>query len=70
MNPTHTGRATVWLHKYQLRSARNEAEAIHLATSMALRDVPEATVKVMSTRRTPTGRWTVTVKRDRSEAEA
>ena len=68
--PTYTvkpGRATVWLATYRYANAlTGEAEAVTLATHQALRDVPEASVQIMSVRRTPTGRWAVTVKRIRS----
>ena len=65
--PTYTvreGRATVWLTSYRW-NLPTEAEAISMTDFAAKRDVPEATVKVMSTRRTPKGTWVITVRRSR-----
>ena len=59
------GRARVWLAPYRAIFAADEAEAVLLATRAALRDVPEATVEVWRVHRTPTGRYSVTLRRTR-----
>lgn len=45
--------------------AFSEAEARSLAASKAARDVPDATVEIVSVRRTPTGRYSVKIRRVR-----
>lgn len=59
------GRALIWTVRYQAIFALDEAEAVDLVTRAALRDVPDATVKVLSVRLTPAGRFSVIVKRER-----
>ena len=69
--PTYTvkpGRATVWIADYRFANVGwyTEDDVLTLAKNQALRDVPTASVQIIRTRRTPTGRWVVTVKRIRS----
>jgi hypothetical protein len=60
------GKATVWTFRTQPIVAVDESEARLLLTAQALRDVPEASVKIMSIRQTPTGRYSAIIKRDRT----
>ncbi len=60
------GTAKVWTFRTQAIFATDEAEARTLITSQALRDVPNATVEIMSSRKTPTGRYSFMVRRVRA----
>jgi len=59
------GKARVWTFTYTRILAENETEAVRLVTQAALKEVPSATVKILRTRMTPSGRFSVTVKRER-----
>lgn len=59
------GRARVWTYRTPALYARDEAEARMLIEHEALRTVPNAAVRILSIRRTPTGRYSAMVRRER-----
>lgn len=60
-------RARVWVVTYTRIAAKDEAEALLTAELLALRDVPNAHVRALRVRQTPSGRYSVTLKRTREE---
>src|SRR5262245_4814283 len=63
-------RARVWTYRYPAMVAESADEAQQLVERRALREVPDATVETLRVKRTPTGRYSVTVRRVRTDREA
>ena len=65
--PTVKGRPEVWDAQYRAVYGPSMHDAIETALIAARKDVPSASTEVVAIKKTPTGRWTVTIRRTLSK---